>query len=176
MKTTWTVLLAACLGLPAAAGARDDHLKFPIEGALSTPAAKAKLDPRVKLYFGEKQLPPGATVIGETVVNRKTSAFGKSDLDACQWVFLSVLLELQDQARKAGGDAVVGIVSYYKKEVYSSEHDFMCGAGATVAGVAFRGKIAKLAAQVTGASAGTSPEPAPQTPAPAAGVETKQSP
>jgi hypothetical protein len=173
MKTTLIVLLGAYLMLPAIANGRDDHLKFPIEGALGTPSAKTKLDPRVKFFFGEKQVPAGSTVIGETVVNRKTNAFGKSDLIACQWVFLSVLLELQDQARKAGGDAVVGIVSYYKKEVYSSERDFMCGAGAIMAGVAFRGSIAKLAAQLPSATDGTSPEPAPQTPPPTVGVETK---
>jgi uncharacterized protein YbjQ (UPF0145 family) len=59
-------------------------------------------------------------------------------------VFLSVVLELQDQARKAGGNAVVAIESNYKHEAVDSPTEFVCGAGSIIAGVALRGKVAML--------------------------------
>jgi len=142
-----TILVAAtalmCLA-PGAAAARDDRLVFAVADALSTPAAKAKLDPRIRLYFGTQGSPAGARTVGEVSVNRKTNSFGKTDLEACQWVFLSVVLELQELARKAGGNAVIEIVSNYKHEARDSPTEFTCGAGAIIAGVAFRGKVAKL--------------------------------
>lgn len=176
MTATRAALLATILALPLAGAARDDRLKIPIGEATSTLAARAKLDPKVKFFFGESKVPEGAKTLREVVVNRKTNAFGKSDLDACQWVFLSVLLELQDQARKAGGDAVVGIVSYYKKEVTSSEKDFVCGAGSIMAGVALRGSIAKLAAPPGGEATGIRVEPGPTGPPPAEWEETRKNP
>jgi hypothetical protein len=147
VKTSCAFLVLAILAVPASAAARDDRLLFSIADAMSTPAAKAKLDPKVKLYFGTKTPAPVATTMGEVSVSRKTNAFGKTDLAACQWVFLSVVLELQDQARKAGGDAVIEIETNYKHEVMDSPTEFGCGAGAIIAGVALRGKVAKLAVE-----------------------------
>jgi len=145
---TLKIIVAAATALtclaPGAAAARDDRLQFAVADALSTPAAKAKLDPRIRLYFGTQGALAGAKTVGEVSVNRKTNSFGKTDLEACQWVFLSVVLELQEQARKAGGNAVIEIVSNYKHEVRDSPAEFTCGAGAVIAGVALRGKVAKL--------------------------------
>ena len=145
MKTVLAALAMVVLAIPSRVTARDDRLKFPIADAMSTPAAREKLRPDVWLYFGEAPHPEVVQKLGETVVNLKTNAFGKSDQAACQWVFLSVVIELQKRAREAGGNAVIGIESYYKKEVFTDEKLFMCGAGAMVAGVAFRGTIVKLA-------------------------------
>lgn len=144
MKTTLSIVVVAALALPLGASARDDRLKFSVADAMATPAAKAKLDPNVKLLFGTKTAVPGAKVIREVAVNRKTNAFGKSDQEGCEWVFLSVALELQEQARKAGGDAVVAIQSNYKHELVDSPTEFVCGAGSFVSGVAFRGQIVKM--------------------------------
>jgi hypothetical protein len=57
---------------------------------------------------------------------------------------LSALIDLQDAARKQGGNAVVNIVSFYKKNEFSSPTDYDCHAGAFVAGVALKGDIVKL--------------------------------
>jgi hypothetical protein len=157
MKNTLAALAMALLVSPAAGTARDDRLTFSIKEAISTPAAREKLHPGVAFYFGSVPHPEVAETLGQTVVNLKTNAFGKSDLAACQWVFLSVLIDLQKRAREAGGNAVIDIESYYKKEIFKSETQFMCGAGATIAGVAFRGTIVKLRVE--------SPAPAAPTPA-----------
>ncbi len=142
MKTCSFLFLAA-LALPLGAEARDDRLKFSVADAVATPAAKTKLDPNVKLLFGTKTAIPGAKLIREVSVSRKTNAFGKSDQEACEWVFLSAALELQEQARKAGGDAVVAIQSNYKHELVDSPTEFVCGAGSFMSGVALRGQIVK---------------------------------
>jgi uncharacterized protein YbjQ (UPF0145 family) len=133
------------LAIPATGAARDDRLKFSIQDAITTPVAQSKLTSDVSFYFGDVAHPAVEKDLGQTIVNLKTNAFGKSDRTACEWVFLSVLIDLQKRAREAGGNAVIGIESYYKKEVFKSDTQFMCGAGATVAGVAFRGTIVKLA-------------------------------
>ena len=154
-------LAVALLSIPTVGAARDDRLKFPIKEAISTPAAKAKLPPGVSFYFGDVPHPEVMESFGQTIVNLKTNAVGKSDLTACQWVFLSVLIELQKRARDVGGNAVVNIESYYKKEIFKSDTEFMCGAGAVIAGVAFRGTIVKLCSEpASGAVPGPATLPA----------------
>jgi hypothetical protein len=86
-----------------------------------------------------------AKAIGEWGTNKKTNAFGKSDKAACEWVFLSAILTMQERARSEGGDAIINIRSNYKNIETSSETEYMCGAGAVIAGVAFKGEVVKLA-------------------------------
>lgn len=137
--------LALLLLLAAPASARDDRLRFPISEALTTDAAKNKLDPAVKLYFGKQKHPKAARSFGHDTSNRKTNAMGKTDKQACDWVFLSAVLSLQERARKEGADAVVNIVSVYKDTRTESETEYLCGAGNIMAGVALRGEMVKLA-------------------------------
>lgn len=44
-----------------------------------------------------------------------------------------------------GGNAVVEVESYYKKQPFSSETQYECHVGAVIAGTALRGKVVKLA-------------------------------
>jgi hypothetical protein len=50
---------------------------------------------------------------------------------------------MQEGARKSGASAVVEIVSYYKKNEFSSAKEFECHAGGIMAGVAVKGSYAK---------------------------------
>ena len=137
------VLVAMCCpAVPAAA--RDTHHMLPVQAALSTPAAQQKLDRGVKLYFGNQKHPRVAVSHGEWSTNKKTNAFNKSDREACEWVFLGAVLELQERARKQGGDAVINIKSNYKNIETASDFEYMCGAGALMAGVALKGTVVKL--------------------------------
>ena len=81
----------------------------------------------------------------ELVTNKKTNAANKSDPEACMWVMLSALLELQEGAKKRGATAVVAIESYYKKVPFSSAKEYECHVGTFVAGVALRGTACKAA-------------------------------
>ncbi len=121
---------------------RDDHLMLPIKDALGSPDA-SKLDPGVKLYFGHSK-PAVSKSLGTFTTNKKANGFGKEDKVACERAFISAMIALQERARKQGGNAVVGIASYYKKIVTVSDKEYMCGAGALMAGVAFRGEVVKL--------------------------------
>ncbi|MCB1855511.1 MAG: excinuclease ABC subunit A [Halieaceae bacterium] len=144
MRIKTALFLIVCLGLPASVLARDDKMMYSIESAMSTAAAKQKLDRGFTYKFGDQ--PHGKIVSnhGEFMSNKKTNAFGKSDKEACEWVFLSAMLSFQDRIAKEGGNAVVNIRSYYKKNEISSSTEFECGAGAIMAGVTFLGDVVTL--------------------------------
>ena len=57
---------------------------------------------------------------------------------------LSALIELGERAR-LGANAVINIVSDYKKNVASSDAQYECHAGNIIAGVALRGTVATVA-------------------------------
>jgi uncharacterized protein YbjQ (UPF0145 family) len=135
-----SVLLLISAARPAYG--RDDHLMFPIADALASPDA-TKLDPGIKLFFG-KARPAVARSMGTWTTNKKANAFGRADKQACERAFASAMISLQKRARAEGGDAVIGITSYYKKIVTVSDTEYMCGAGAIMAGVAFRGEVVRL--------------------------------
>lgn len=142
MKTV-SMMLAAALALTSgAAFARDTKYVLKIADVLALPDAAGRLDPNIKFYFGTGKGPKGESR-GEVVVNPKTNAANKSDEDACRWVMLTALMELQKRAKNVGATAVTGIESYYKKVVFSSETEFECHAGAIMAGVALRGQLVK---------------------------------
>jgi hypothetical protein len=146
MVVVTVAVLAAGLGRSLPVSARDDHLKFPIAAALGTADAKVKLDPHIALYFGKSPAPSGQDM-GTFTTNKKTRAFGKDDQTACEWVFLSAVLALQERARQLQATAVVNIQSVYKNEPFSSEKEFMCGAGTFMSGVALSGKFIKTGAK-----------------------------
>jgi len=127
------------------AHSRDTALMLPIQDALKTSAFKNALDPSIKLYFGKQSHPRIIKSVGTFPTNNKTNAFNKTDEAACQWVFLSGLLALQNRAKREGGNAVVNISSYYKKKTVNSKTKFECHAGAFIAGAALIGKVVKIA-------------------------------
>ena len=138
------VILASLLS-STYAYALDDQNMYALEDALNTQAAKDKLDPSIKLYIGSQKFPKIASELREWKTNKKTNGFHISDKEACEWVFLSAVLELQERAKKEGGDAVIGIKSNYKNIERSSETEYMCGSGALMSGVALKGTVVKLA-------------------------------
>ena len=136
------VLAALVLSVPATA--RDDRNLYPLEDALKSPNAQGKLDAGVPLYFAGQKHPSVAKTMGEFRTNKKTNAVNKSDKEACEWVFLAAMLELQERARKEGGDAVIDIVSNYRKQEFASTTQYECAAGALMAGVALKGVYATV--------------------------------
>jgi len=147
MKRISQLTIVAALTLSAAwpAHARDDKLMFPVAPALEAKDAKEKLDGSVKFYFGNQETPKILTKLGTDVTNQKTNKFGKSDERACNWVFLSAMIQLDKRAKQLGANAVVNIVSYYQKNVTSSPTEFECHAGNIVASLALRGEFVKIA-------------------------------
>jgi uncharacterized protein YbjQ (UPF0145 family) len=140
-----TIFFSLTLSIVWPALARDTKYLLPIAAALEVQDAKNRLDGSIKFFFGNQETPKILTKLGTDVTNLKTNAVGKSDEKACNWVFLSALLALQKRAKQLGANAVINIVSYYKKEVMSSATEFECHAGAVIAGVALRGEFVKIA-------------------------------
>ncbi|WP_417224703.1 excinuclease ATPase subunit [Amphritea sp.] len=145
VKLFIALLTSTLLLLAPEAYSRDSKLMLSIEDAMQSADFKERLDPTIQLYFGHQKHAKKLSSFGNFTTNKKTNAFGKSDGEACRWVFLSALLALQERAKAEGGNAVVNIVSYYKKQKYSSNSEFECHAGAIMAGVALNGDVVKLA-------------------------------
>ena len=142
------VLIAAAttalLAFSSAADARETRLELSLQELLNSPAAReAGIDGSVRFYLAGQS----ANVqqrFGEGVANRKTNAANKSDEEACRWVALSALRALQESAKNRGANAVVDVVSYYKKNEFKSATNYECFAGTFVAGVALKGTYAKV--------------------------------
>lgn len=141
------ILTALSLSLAFAAiqaQARDTVANYPIQDALANGKGHEKVGSDIALYFAGQEYPSVERSLGEFATNKKTSAFGRTDREACEHVFLSAVLELQARARLEGGDAVVNIKSNYRNRVRESATEFTCGAGAIIAGAALKGEVVKL--------------------------------
>jgi len=144
MKTLFVLLMLNLFLVPFSSYARDDINDYIIKEALDLEQSKSKLGEKIKFYFGDQAHGEIVKTFGEFSTNKKTNAFNKSDLEACQWVFLSAMISLRDRAVREGGNAVINIKSNYKNNLTSSKDTFQCGAGTFVAGVALVGTVVKL--------------------------------
>jgi len=142
MKRLFICAAAVAAFFSSQAFARNTIRTYPVAPALVS--EPDKVDKDIPLYFAGQAHPRVAKSLGEFATNKKTNAFGKSDEDACQHVFLSAVRELQERARKEGGNAVINIKSNYENVERESATEFTCGAGAVVAGVALKGEVVKL--------------------------------
>lgn len=147
MKKINQYLFAMALGasLCTPALARNSELHLPLADVLNMPEAKEKLDGSVKFYLAGQTTPKIAERLSSDISNRKTNGFGKSDEKACNWAALSALIAFQEKAKSLGANAVVDMVSYYKKDESKSATDYECHAGAFVTGVTLKGTFAKIA-------------------------------
>jgi hypothetical protein len=135
--------LALSLACTTQAVAADRTVHLPLKPAIEAAQAAGKIDGSVTFYLAGTG-PRGKVLEANVVTNRKTNAFAKKDEEACLWVAQSAVIALHEAAKKAGANAVTNIVSYYRKNEYSSKTDYECHAGAMVAGVALRGDLAKV--------------------------------
>ena len=142
-KVILIVAAAWACALAGQAQARDTRLLLPVDDAIKQGRSEGIIGDDIVLRFGKGNRGGHAKTIGTDVANRKTNALNKSDVEACNWVFLSSLKALQEGARGVNAKAVVEIVSYYKKREFSSATEFECHVGTLMAGVALKGSYAK---------------------------------
>jgi hypothetical protein len=145
MIRTLITITILCLLVSGSCFARDDRNRYSIEEAMNTVEAKSSLNRGYVYRFGTQGHNAVTSNFGEFMSNKKTNAFNKTDKEACQWVFLSAMLTFQDRVASEGGNAVINIRSYYKKNDFSSETEFECGNGALMAGVTLVGDVVTLA-------------------------------
>jgi hypothetical protein len=125
--------------------ARDTVLMIPLAEVLEMPEAKEKLDGSVAFYLAGQPIPNVLQKMSEDVANHKTNGVGKEDHFGCKWVAVSALYALQESAKRNGANAVIDIVSYYKKNTRSDPTSLECHAGNIVIGLALKGTYAKVA-------------------------------
>lgn len=140
------VTLAAIGAASHALGAaRDEHLRFPIQAALEkSQSYRTKIEYDVRLFFGKQKLPRVAKRMAAVSANTKSNAVGKPDQEACDIAFISAVAELQEHARRAGGNAVINVKSTYRGENLDSTSDYVCGAGTIMVGVTLEGTVVRL--------------------------------
>jgi uncharacterized protein YbjQ (UPF0145 family) len=138
-------LALAALAVTTTAQANDRKVLVPIAGAMASNDAQDRLGNSVRFYFGTQKSPTVMSKLDSDHTSQKTNAFGKSDLKACNWAFLSAMLQLQKHAKAVGANAVVNIVSNYRNSELVSETEFECHAGAIMAGVALKADFVKVA-------------------------------
>lgn len=138
------VIAAAGAGLAPAAQARDTIVNITLESVLEMPEAKANLDGSVRFFLAGAPTPAIERTLGSDVSNKKTSGVGKTDEFGCRWAALAALEAFQKQAKAQGANAVVDLVSYYKKNEVRDPHTLQCHAGGVVIGVALKGNYAKV--------------------------------
>ncbi|MEY9332135.1 hypothetical protein ABH911_002446 [Pseudomonas protegens] len=122
---------------------------MPFEKVVADAQRAGRLDGSVSFYLAGNPHPPLLRVqVTELATNKKTNAFNKSDIDACEWALQSALITLQAAAKRVGANAVTNIVSYYKHHVRKDLNTYECHAGVLMAGVALRGDLVYLQAPV----------------------------
>ncbi len=140
-KTLFILALIGVVGVQGAQ-ARDVEHSLSIAEFMADAEVRQKLGSDVTFYFSGQPTPRTVKSFGDVVTNRKTNAFGKSDAASCRWAMLSALIHLRDRAKELGGNAVINVVSYYKKNTTASPTDYICHAGNVVTGVALKGTVA----------------------------------
>ena len=123
--------------------AADRVMHFPVKEAMNSNLAQEKLNSGVKFYFGTQKSPGIQKRYGTDVANKRTNSFLKGDQAACNHVFLSSMIALQARAQSLGANAVVNIVSYFKKKTYSSTTDFECHIGTAMSAVTLKGDFVR---------------------------------
>lgn len=144
MKISRFAFLTAITLAAGAAQARDTLLNIPLADVLAMPEAKQKLDPNFQFFLAGAATPKVKKKLGEGITNQKTNGFGKSDDFGCRWAILSALIRLQEEGKRSGADAVVDLVSFYKRNEVKSDTTIECHAGGLLIGAALKGQYAKL--------------------------------
>jgi len=144
LKTTLRIALFSLMLAPAVSSARDVAVHFDFNHAVEQAVQAGVIDGTVRFYLAGANVRGDVKRLHETITNKKTNAFGKKDAVACDHVLRSALIALQQAAKNAGANAVVDIVSFYKRNEYRDAQNYECHAGKAVAGVTLKGKIATI--------------------------------
>jgi uncharacterized protein YbjQ (UPF0145 family) len=135
------ILLLA--SMPGISLATDKVVHLAFNNAVVAATQSGKLDGSVKFYLADIKPSGQVTVLNSVTIEKKTNAFGKQDQVTCDWALQSALISLQDDAKKAGANAVVDIVSDYDNE-YRDSQNYECHIGFLMSGVVLKAKLAKV--------------------------------
>ncbi|GLQ94496.1 excinuclease [Dyella acidisoli] len=144
MKASALAVVALSVAVSTVAVAKDAIKHYPFANAVAEATKSGKLDGTVKFYLhGNDPQGQVAMIKSDVSVNRKTNAFGKADQPTCDWALQSALIALQNEAKTAGANAVVDIVSDYGDE-YRDGEKYECHVGFLMSGVIMKGTLVKV--------------------------------
>lgn len=146
MKKTTMIIAGGLLAALASTSsvAKDDALHFPLADVIDSADGKAALDGSVKFFLDGAKHGAVKKTLGSDVANKKTNGFNKGDKEACDRAALSALIAFQAKAKQNGANAVINLMSYYKKVEFKSPTDYECHAGGIVVAVTLKGDYASL--------------------------------
>ena len=113
-KTLFILALISSVGVQDAQ-ARDVEHNLNIAEIMADAEVRSRLGSDVTFYFSGQPTPSVVRSFGDVVTNHKTNSFGKPDATACRWAMLAALIHLRDRAKELGGNAVINVVSYYRR-------------------------------------------------------------
>lgn len=133
------VMSVVMLSAPTVSFARDAAQEHSIQAAMDTSTAQSFNG--VRFFFGKGNHPAVKRTIGTYSSRRSTNAFGKSDMESCQWAFLSAVKTFYERALAEGGNAVINIQSVTTGPEFSSTDKYQCRAGNVVSKVYLTGDV-----------------------------------
>ena len=135
--------MIACASFTQPAVARDDVYSLKIQDVLDSPEFEARVGKSFFFAFADRQGPADAP-IEEYVAEAREHYRNRPEEPTCRDTFILGFSQLKMRAQRKGGDAVIGIVGYFKRKAFSSTTQFQCHAGEPGVYVTLRGKIVKL--------------------------------
>jgi hypothetical protein len=143
-KQITMIILGMLLAATMPAQARNVKYTLPIADGISQ--AQGKIDGSVKFYFASQKSPQILQKLTSVDATAKATIVDRIDIPACNAAFASALQQLQENAKAAGANAVVNIISSYPRNPpFSSATEFECHAGSYSAGLTLKGDIVKTA-------------------------------
>jgi hypothetical protein len=142
MKKRLVLPFIAALCLPAVGLARDTAHFLDFQRVVEKATADGQLDGTVRFYLRGQPTGKVVEAFPAVISNKKTNAANKADETACEWALRSVLISFQENAKRRNANAVIDMVSFYKKNEYADPVKFECHAGNILAGVVMKGKPA----------------------------------
>ena len=139
-----TVLTSAIVVTGSAHG-RNVQLFISIADALAATDIADRPTGAVKYYFATQKSPEVIKNLGSYLAAPRTGAAARSDQRACHEAFHWTLLNMEKRAQRVGANAVVNIVSYYRKKEMASSSEFECHVGNVIATVWLKGDLVKIA-------------------------------
>jgi hypothetical protein len=122
-KLKWAFLAVWLAASATQTHAADKEFRMPFAALLESAEARQKLDDTFGFYLQGQQTPKVLERMGQDVSNKKSNAFAKETTSTCQWAALSALISLQEKAKRMGANAVIDIVSYYKKDPFAARRN-----------------------------------------------------
>lgn len=150
-KTLRSALVVTALLASGAASAADELLNMPIDAALKSPTAAARIDPGIQMSWGFSKLDGAQNPVSFKTIKRVRRPVSQvrdaprpTDAELCQAVFVEAVQELQQRASSTGNNAVMEIRSNWKDDETSSDKTYVCAKGAAYIGVALKATLVKV--------------------------------